>query len=153
MADNITIKVTGVKEAINRLNKAKKNVKEEMSMSVYRAALYLQGKVREDIQGKTGTRSVDTGHFAKMTYAKKTGTFEAVVGNDLPYAKYLEYGTSSHFVAPKNAKALHWDGFFSKGHMVGGIKARRHFGNTARREKANIQKIIQNNINKAGRQQ
>lgn len=44
---------------------------------------------------------------------------------------YLEHGTKRHFVAPKNKKALHWPkgvtpGFFSKGHWVSGIKARRY---------------------------
>ena len=58
------------------------------------------------------------------------------------YAEYVNYGTSSHWIEPVNAKALHWEGTgmmyagglmhshgyggFSKGHFVGGIQA-RHF--------------------------
>ena len=42
------------------------------------------------------------------------------------YAAYQNYGTSAHWVEPKTKMALHWDGFFSKGHMVSGI-AGKHF--------------------------
>ena len=43
------------------------------------------------------------------------------------YAAYQNYGTKSHMIRPKSAKALHWDGkYFSKGHMVSGIKG-KHF--------------------------
>ena len=42
------------------------------------------------------------------------------------YAAYQNYGTSAHWIAPTNKLALHWDGFFSKGHMVSGIPG-KHF--------------------------
>ena len=42
------------------------------------------------------------------------------------YAAYQNYGTSAHWIEPKSKLALHWDGFFSKGHMVSGI-AGKHF--------------------------
>jgi hypothetical protein len=42
------------------------------------------------------------------------------------YAAYQNYGTVPHWIEPVNAKALHWDGIFSKGHYVGGIEA-KHF--------------------------
>ena len=42
------------------------------------------------------------------------------------YAAYQNYGTSAHWIEPKNKLALHWDGYFSKGHMVSGI-AGKHF--------------------------
>ena len=48
--------------------------------------------------------------------------------SEAPYSVYLEMGTREHFIAPVNAKALHWKqgstSFFSKGHMVSGIKAK-----------------------------
>lgn len=50
--------------------------------------------------------------------------------DDKPYI-YVDGGTKSHWVRPKNAKALHWvdpvsgEDRFSKGHVVKGIKARR----------------------------
>ena len=42
------------------------------------------------------------------------------------YTVYVNEGTRAHWIEPVNAKALHWDGNFSKGHMVGGIEG-RHF--------------------------
>ena len=42
------------------------------------------------------------------------------------YAAYQNYGTSAHWIEPKSKLALHWDGFFSKGHMVSGIPG-KHF--------------------------
>ena len=39
-----------------------------------------------------------------------------------PYPLAIEKGTRSHWIAPKTASVLHWDGDkFSKGHMVSGI--------------------------------
>ena len=44
-----------------------------------------------------------------------------------PYPLAIEEGTSSHWVAPVTFSALHWTkggtDYFSKGHMVSGIKA------------------------------
>lgn len=51
---------------------------------------------------------------------------EIVIQSPAEYAVYQNYGTSSHWIEPVNKKALHWDGFFSKGHMVGGIEG-KHF--------------------------
>ena len=48
-------------------------------------------------------------------------------------AGFLDGGTKAHFIAPRNKKALHWGGkpgFFSKGHMVRGIKAFHWWGLT-----------------------
>ena len=42
------------------------------------------------------------------------------------YAAHVNYGTSAHWIEPKSKLALHWDGYFSKGHMVSGI-AGKHF--------------------------
>jgi len=43
-----------------------------------------------------------------------------------PYPLAIEKGTKSHWVEPVTFSALHWGGdpgYFSKGHMVGGIEA------------------------------
>jgi hypothetical protein len=48
------------------------------------------------------------------------------IGAYAKYADYIEFGTMSHWVEPTNKQALHWkikgEDFFSKGHMVSGIK-------------------------------
>jgi hypothetical protein len=44
----------------------------------------------------------------------------------LSYFFYLDQGTKEHMVRPRKKKALHWvesdQDYFSKGHMVSGIK-------------------------------
>ena len=51
---------------------------------------------------------------------------QAVIKSPAEYAIYQDQGTKAHMIKPVNAKALHWDGYFSKGHMVSGIKG-KHF--------------------------
>ena len=68
----------------------------------------------------------------------------------MAYAKFLEYGTSPHFISPQTKKALKWkiknEVFFSKGHMVSGIKPRRHFTNSSIRMKPVIFTHIENRM-------
>ena len=51
---------------------------------------------------------------------------EAHIKSPAEYAVYQDQGTRDHMIRPVNKKALHWDGYFSKGHMVSGIKG-KHF--------------------------
>lgn len=47
----------------------------------------------------------------------------AMSPDGFPYPLAIEKGTRSHWIAPKTASVLHWDGDkFSKGHRVSGIK-------------------------------
>ena len=51
----------------------------------------------------------------------------AVIKSPAEYAIYQDQGTRDHMIYPNKAKALHWGGkYFSKGHMVSGIKG-KHF--------------------------
>lgn len=52
--------------------------------------------------------------------------YSRTIQSPAEYATYQNYGTSTHWIEPKSAKALHWDGFFSKGHFVSGIEG-KHF--------------------------
>ena len=51
---------------------------------------------------------------------------EAHIKSPAEYAVYQDQGTRDHMIKPVNKKALHWDGYFSKGHMVSGIRG-KHF--------------------------
>ena len=51
---------------------------------------------------------------------------EAHIKSPAEYAIYQDQGTRDHMIRPVNKKALHWDGYFSKGHMVSGIRG-KHF--------------------------
>ena len=51
---------------------------------------------------------------------------QATIKSPAEYAIYQDQGTRDHMIKPVNAKALHWDSYFSKGHMVRGIQG-KHF--------------------------
>ena len=51
---------------------------------------------------------------------------EAHIKSPAEYVVYQDQGTRDHMIRPVNKKALHWDGYFSKGHMVSGIRG-KHF--------------------------
>lgn len=68
---------------------------------------------------------VDHGLLRQWAVTSQSDT-EITIQSPAEYAAFQNYGTSKHFIKPVNAKALHWDGYFSKGHMVGGITG-KHF--------------------------
>ena len=68
---------------------------------------------------------VDHG-LLKMWYFASFSDEEVRIRSPARYAVYVNEGTDPHWIEPKNVKALHWDGNFSKGHWVGGITG-RHF--------------------------
>ena len=53
-------------------------------------------------------------------------TNTAVSENGFPYPLAINSGSSAHWIAPKDASVLHWEkngtDYYSKGHMVSGIK-------------------------------
>lgn len=68
---------------------------------------------------------VDHGLLKQWAVTSQSDT-EVVIQSPAEYAAYQNYGTSAHWIEPVSAKALHWDGHFSKGHMVSGIEG-KHF--------------------------
>lgn len=68
---------------------------------------------------------VDHG-LLKMWHFSEMSDDEVHIRSPARYAVYVNDGTQPHWIEPKNVKALHWDGNFSKGHYVGGITG-RHF--------------------------
>lgn len=68
---------------------------------------------------------VDHG-LLKQWHFSSVSDDEIHIKSPAEYAAHVNYGTTPHWIEPVNAKALHWDGNFSKGHMVGGITG-RHF--------------------------
>ena len=68
---------------------------------------------------------VDHGLLKQWAITSQSDT-EIQIQSPAEYAVYQNYGTSAHWIEPVNKKALHWDGNFSKGHMVSGITG-KHF--------------------------
>ena len=153
MKKNISIQIEGLKETLKKFDNSKKEILKAIDYGTWRAALHYKGSVQSAIAGNDGFKSaVDTGYFRERVYAIKSGFATANVGSNQEYSIYLEYGTSPHFVAPKNKKALSWgkgiQKFFSKGHMVSGIKPRRYFTKTLMMQEENMKKIVQLEVNK-----
>jgi len=86
------------------------------------AGWFIQGEVVESISGhRAETKSVDTGRFkssVQTTFPKK---LQSETSTNVKYAKELEYGTSK-------------------------MEARRHFGNTAKRNEKKVTKFIQDKV-------
>ena len=68
---------------------------------------------------------VDHG-LLKSWFIESIDDTEAHIKTPAEYARYVNDGTSPHWIEPVNAKALHWEGYFSKGHVVSGIEG-QHF--------------------------
>ena len=68
---------------------------------------------------------VDHG-LLKQWFIESLDDEQAVIKSPAEYAIYQDQGTQAHMIRPVNTKALHWDGYFSKGHMVSGIQG-KHF--------------------------
>ena len=98
---------------------------EELQRKIAEAvSLHLERNIRSIAK----TDAFDTGHFHASIHAVKDGWDKGIVQveDGVEYGKYLEWGTMSHYVAPKNKKALHWKeggkNYYSKGHQVRGIR-------------------------------
>lgn len=69
--------------------------------------------------------------------------YSRTIQSPAEYAVYQNYGTSAHWVEPKSALALHWDGtYFSKGHMVSGIEAKHFVEDSIEETSARIQEFF-----------
>ena len=73
-----------------------------MNDAVHRQGFALEGHIKQDIaseqwsrkDGSTGP-SVDTGDFMNSIVTNASVPWQATVSSDSPYAKWLEYGTST----------------------------------------------------------
>lgn len=75
---------------------------------------------------------IDTGNLRDSVTTFKQSEDSMLVGHNTSktltedgqdYGRFNYYGTRTHFVAPRNKKALNWGGNkFSKGHVVRGIR-------------------------------
>ena len=80
------------------------------------------------------------------------GTSASIFINEdkAPHGKFIYKGTQDHFVSPKNSKALSFavggNRFFSKGHMVSGIKAEPFILNAYNKRKSIFKKQFQSEL-------
>ena len=110
----IKIRVEGIGAASNMLARANKKFLGAADKAIVDSSLFLMGEVKQSIAGHRPERkSVDTGRFLNSVSARRVKKLKSEVTSDVEYAKHLEHGTSR-------------------------IRARRHFGNSATRNKPKI---------------
>lgn len=97
-----------------------------------------------------------TGNLDNSIQWESRGQFETVIGLDTikaPYSDFQHEGTKDHSVKPKNKKALRFVGsrgrfFFSKGHVVSGIKRDQFIFKSFRFLKPKIDNDFENTLKK-----
>jgi len=120
---SIKISVFGVKETSAFLTKKKVKTNINIKNAMEKAGLFLDSEVKQSIAGhRAEPASVDTGNFLRSVTSKASDD-NAIVYSDVPYAQYLEYGTSK-------------------------INARRHFNNSKDRNKNKVKEIINSEVKK-----
>ena len=117
----IGVKITGTEVAAMTMTVKSKLISSQLKKGLKTAAFHMQNEVKESIAGrKAEPTSVDTGRFLNSVDVD-LGADDATVFTGVPYAEFLEYGTSR-------------------------LGARRHFNNSKDRNKAKIQSILTNEI-------
>jgi len=120
---SIKISVFGVKETSAFLTRKKIKTNLNIKNAMTKAGLFLDGEVKQSIAGRRAEpASVDTGNFLRSVTSKASDD-NAIVYSDVPYAQYLEYGTSR-------------------------VNARRHFNNSKDRNKNKVKEIINSEVKK-----
>lgn len=153
-----------INKAIAKLANTNKATQKAYLQAIEYAGLYTKAEVMSSIAGKRAEpRSWDTGFFhATIDVVPVLAGYGMLIYSYAPYAAYMEYGTSAHFVSPVSAKALSWTDkghfygagikrYFSKGHMVSGIQPRRHFRNSAKRVRKPVMQYVENKVRIAAR--
>lgn len=120
----IKIIIQGADEVKKYLKDREKNIKQETSTGLSKAALFVQGEVKSSIAGQRAEpTSVDTGRFLNSVDIN-VGKDDAIIFTDISYSKFLEYGTSN-------------------------IIPRSHFRNSAARNKQKAKELIESEIKKS----
>lgn len=120
---SVKIQVFGTKETKKFLNSKKLKTNVNIKTAMIKAGALMESEVKDSIAGrKAEPRSVDTGNFMRSVEFQATKD-NAVIFSNVPYADFLEFGTSR-------------------------MKARRHFNNSKDRNKGKIKDIVENEVKK-----
>ena len=124
----VTIEVNGTDLVLKALDKAEKEILNNLPKQFNQIASYLEGEVKLSIAGqKEEDKSFDTGNLMRNIYGRYGDDF-AIVFTNVEYAKYLEYAGLNN----------HW-------------KNRKHFQNTLLRNQVKIQEYLNEAIKSAMR--
>ena len=118
----VNIQVLGVSKVIANLTAQKKSIQLKAAKAIKDSGFYVEGQVKDSIAGKKAEpKSVDTGRFLNSVQTKSPKPLVASVESDVEYGQVLEYGGTNR-------------------------PARKHFANTAAREKDKVSQFINNKI-------
>jgi HK97 gp10 family phage protein len=122
----ISIQIKGIEEAQQFLKKAGKETFDNANKAIVKAGFYVEGEVKESIAGHRAEHvSVDTGRFLNSVKAEQKQVLTATISTNVPYAQFLEYGTSR-------------------------FRPRRHFTNSAKRNEKKVRDFVEQEIKKVG---
>src|SRR3990167_8544374 len=94
------IKIMNKEDVIKFLENLKKAKLKGSNIALMDAGFFVQNEVKLSIAGqRSEPTSVDTGRFKNSIDVRRVGTYEVEIFTDIPYAKFLEYGTSK--MAPR----------------------------------------------------
>ena len=118
----VNIQIKGIPQVTAKLIMTNKAVSIQVAQGVKQAGFYVEGQVKDSIAGKKAEpKSVDTGRFLNSVQTKSPKPLVASVESDVEYGQVLEYGGTNR-------------------------PARKHFANTAAREKDKVSQFINNKI-------
>ena len=118
----VNIEVKGIGEVLRYLRSKNKFIQNKSDLNVLKAANFYQQEVQESIMGnRVEPKSVDTGRFGRSINLDKIKSAEYKVFTNVPYAVFLEHGTSK-------------------------MGARRHFSNSLERNRSKIREIVGKNL-------
>lgn len=119
----VNIEIKGVDEVISNLRDIDNKIKEQVGTGIKEATLFMQNEVKLSIAGQRNEpTSVDTGRLLNSVDLTTSKT-EGKVFTDVPYGKFIEFGTSK-------------------------LSPRRHFRNSLARNQQKINQIIKEEIKK-----
>lgn len=90
----VRVTITGLEDTRRMLGEFANAILDKEREFLIRAADMVRSEVKESIIGNRGEpKSVDTGNFAN-SIAVQPGNNSVIIYTDIPYAQFLEYGTS-----------------------------------------------------------
>lgn len=115
------ISIHGIPQVMALLQLKKENINTQIKDSMNKAGNHIQNEVKSSISGhEAEPTSVDTGRFLGSVEFQ-VNKEKVIVFSNVPYAKYLEFGTSR-------------------------LQARKHFENSLNRSKIKVINIIREEI-------
>ena len=122
----ISIQIKGIESAQQFIKKCGKDTFDNANKAIIKAGFYVEGEVKESIAGHRAEHvSVDTGRFLNSVKAEQQQPLTATISTNVPYATFLEYGTSK-------------------------FSGRHHFTNSAKRNEVKVRDFVEAEIKKVG---